>query len=182
MTLALTLGINIGLKKTLYMMYGELLGVALVASLSLLGAATVMLNYPSLFLILKYAGGAYLIYLGIQLWQSKGKMSIKSENCATTITKKSLALQGFITAISNPKGWAFFIAFLPPLIDQSKTIAPQFITLIVIIVLVEFISLFLYASGGNILKKILENNSNVKLLNRISGSLMIVIGLWLAFG
>ena len=58
MTLALSMGMSIGLKKTFYMMYGELLGVGLVATSSVIGVATIMLNYPTIFTILKYAGGA----------------------------------------------------------------------------------------------------------------------------
>jgi threonine/homoserine/homoserine lactone efflux protein len=182
MTLALALGINIGLKRTFYMMWGELLGVGIVATFSVIGAATIMLNFPSIFTILKYVGGAYLIYLGVELWRSRGKMAINYDNCTSQISNISLATQGFITAISNPKGWAFFIAFIPPFIDQSKDVVPQFASLILIILIVEFISLVIYASGGNILKKILENRANVQIINRISGTLMILIGLWLAFG
>ena len=79
MTLALSMGMSIGLKKTFYMMYGELLGVGLVATSSVIGVATIMLNYPTIFTILKYAGGAYLIYLGVSMWMSRGKMALTLE-------------------------------------------------------------------------------------------------------
>ncbi|MGL5297122.1 MAG: LysE family translocator, partial [Plesiomonas sp.] len=62
MTLAMTLGMSIGVRRTLPMMWGELIGVAVVAVSSVIGVASLMLNYPTLFQLLKYAGGAYLIY------------------------------------------------------------------------------------------------------------------------
>ena len=76
MTLAMTLGMSIGVRRTLWMMIGELLGVASVAIAAVLGVASVMLNYPNAFDILKWVGGAYLIYIGINMWRAKSKMSI----------------------------------------------------------------------------------------------------------
>lgn len=180
MTLSLSMGMSIGLKKTFYMMYGELIGVALVATSSVIGVATIMLKYPTIFLVLKYGGGAYLIYLGIQMWLSRGKMAINLDECNYSISKKSLALQGFITAIANPKGWAFFIALLPPFIDDSLPMTLQLIVLIIMILILEFLCLIIYASGGKTLRKLLQNSSNVRLINKVAGTLMMLIGIWLA--
>jgi threonine/homoserine/homoserine lactone efflux protein len=174
------MGMSIGLKKTMYMMYGELLGVALVAISSVIGVATIMLTYPTIFVVLKYAGGAYLIYLGISMWLSRGKMALNLEGNNFNVSKKNLAIQGFITAIANPKGWAFFIALLPPFIDGDLPVAPQLSVLILLILLLEFSCLIIYATGGSTLKRLLQNSSNVKLLNKIAGSMMIGIGIWLA--
>ncbi|QKF81024.1 LysE family translocator [Halarcobacter ebronensis] len=181
MTLALSMGMSIGLKRTFYMMYGELLGVGLVATSSVIGVATIMLKYPTIFLFLKYGGGLYLGYLGIQMWMSKGKMALKlDKSCQYDISKKSLAMQGFITAIANPKGWAFFIALLPPFIDEKLPMISQLPILILMILSLEFSCLIIYASGGSTLRKILQNSSNVKLINKIAGTMMIGIGIWLA--
>ncbi|RXJ69039.1 threonine transporter RhtB [Halarcobacter ebronensis] len=181
MTLALSMGMSIGLKRTFYMMYGELLGVGLVATSSVIGVATIMLKYPTIFLFLKYGGGLYLGYLGIQMWMSKGKMALKlDKSCQYDISKKSLAMQGFITAIANPKGWAFFIALLPPFIDEKLPMISQLPILILMILSLEFLCLIIYASGGSTLRKILQNSSNVKLINKIAGTMMIGIGIWLA--
>jgi len=180
MTLALSMGMSIGLKKTFYMMYGELIGVGLVATLSVVGVATIMLKYPTIFLLLKYGGGAYLIYLGIQMWLSRGKMALNLDETNYSISKKSLAIQGFVTAIANPKGWAFFIALLPPFIDDSLPMAPQLFILICMILLLEFSCLIIYATGGKTLRKLLQNRSNVKFINKIAGTMMMGIGVWLA--
>jgi len=69
MTLAMTLGMSIGVRRTLWMMIGELLGVASVAIAAVLGVASVMLNYPNAFDILKWVGGAYLIYIGVRYFK-----------------------------------------------------------------------------------------------------------------
>ena len=93
-----------------------------------------------------------------------------------------LAVQGFVTAIANPKGWAFFIALLPPFIDSTLPVAPQLVALVLIILSLEFVCLQLYAHGGRSLRRMLRNGGSVRLANRISGSLMVLVGAWLAFG
>ncbi|EHR6778811.1 LysE family translocator [Vibrio parahaemolyticus] len=180
MTWALTLGMSVGYRRTLWMMIGELAGVALVSISAVLGIAAVMLNYPWLFTFLKFGGGAYLLYLGIEMWRSRGKLAINLEN-STSAPKGNwnLVLQGFVTAIANPKGWAFMISLLPPFIDQSKALAPQLMVLVSIILLFEFICMSLYATGGKGLKRVLGQSKNVRLMNRFAGTLMMGVGIWL---
>lgn len=183
MTLALSLGITIGVKRALWMMAGELVGVALVATAAAVGVATFMLKYPTAFAVFKYAGGAYLAWLGIQMWLSRGKMAMPEEDSAPVESSRlQLALQGFVTAIANPKGWAFFIALLPPFIDSKLPLAPQLTALILIILGLEFLCLQLYAHGGKTLRKALKQGGGVRTVNRVAGSLMILVGAWLAFG
>jgi len=182
MTLAMSLGMSIGLKRTFAMMAGELVGVGIVALSSVIGVAAIMVNHPDIFTIFKYVGGAYLGYLGIQMWLNRGKMALSKTECSVSISNRALAFQGFITAIANPKGWAFFIALLPPFINQTHPLLPQVSVLLVIILSLEFICLVLYASGGNTLRKFLQKSDNVKLMNRVAGTLMIGVGIWLAFG
>lgn len=105
MTLALGLGMSIGFRRTLWMMLGEVVGVALVAISAVLGIAAVMIKMPWLFVVFKTVGAMYLAYLGLQMWQSKGKMALSDDNLQTSQSSNlGLVAQGFITAIANPKG------------------------------------------------------------------------------
>jgi threonine/homoserine/homoserine lactone efflux protein len=109
-------------------------------------------------------------------------MALSKTECSATISATSLATQGFVTAIANPKGWAFFIALLPPFINQTKPLIPQVSVLLAIILVLEFICLIIYASGGSTMRKFLQKSNNVRLMNRIAGTLMLGVGVWLAFG
>ncbi|CED57487.1 LysE family translocator [Aliivibrio wodanis] len=183
MTLALSLGMSIGYKRTLWMMIGELVGVALVAVAAVLGVAAIMLNYPWLFTIFKAIGASYLAYIGIQMWRSKGKLAMNADQADMPQGKDwDLVVQGFVTAIANPKGWAFMVSLLPPFIDGGHAIAPQLIALVSIILVCEFLCMTLYAVGGKGLKRVLGHSNNVKIMNRISGSLMIGVAAWLFLG
>lgn len=181
MTLSMTLGMAIGVRRTMWMMLGELFGVALVSVLAVIGVASIMLKYPGVFMLLKYSGGAYLCWLGIQLWCSCGRLAVQdgASQQKQSIGRKELASQGFITAVANPKGWAFTIALLPQFIDRELALVPQLSVLVACILLIEFCFLLFYAQGGKTLRHFLQKSGNVRLLNRLAGSLMFGVGIWL---
>lgn len=180
MTLAMTLGMSIGVRRCLWMMAGELVGVALVSLSALVGVAAILLARPNLFLALKYLGGAYLFYLGIQMWRSRGKMAISTKmETQANVAPCALAMQGFVTAIANPKGWAFMISLLPPFIDTSRPLLSQATLLIAVILCLELLCLLLYATGGRSLRNLLQQRGSVVMMNRVAGSMMLAVALWL---
>ena len=179
MTLAMTLGMSVGVRRTMWMMLGEVFGVATVAILAVLGVASIMLNYPVLFSWFKWIGGAYLVYLGIKMWRANANLSQNDIN-NSQLSAKNLISQGYVTAVANPKGWAFMVSVLPPFISLDKPLALQFSVLLVIIMLSELICMLIYANGGKGLKRLLNRGNNVVWLNRIAGSLLAGVGLWLA--
>jgi len=60
--------------------------------------------------------------------------------------------------------------------------APQLAILVAMILLLEFVCLIIYASGGKLLRHLLMERNNVRLMNRIAGTLMVAVGVWLALG
>lgn len=183
MTLAMVLGMTQGVRRTLWMMIGELVGVGLVAFAAGAGVAALMLRQPELFALFKWLGGAYLGYLGVMMWRSRGRMAIpQTLEAGPPAARGQLALQGLVTAVANPKGWAFFMALLPPFLDASRPLVGQLLALITVILSIEFLCLLLYATGGRTLRRLLGESGNVRLLNRAAGSLMVGVGLWLALG
>ncbi|SEM96043.1 LysE family translocator [Halomonas caseinilytica] len=182
MTLAMVLGMTQGVRRTLWMMIGELAGVGLVAAAAGAGVATLMLQQPALFAVFKWLGGAYLIYLGVMMWRSRGRMAVPETLDTQAAGRRELAVQGFVTAVANPKGWAFFVALLPPFLDASRPLAGQLALLIALILSIEFLALVTYATGGQTLRHLLGKSRNVRLLNRIAGTLMLGVGIWLALG
>ena len=183
MTLAMTLGMSQGVRRTLWMMWGEMLGVALVAILAVCGVAAIMLQFPAVFQWFKIAGACYLAYIGLQMWRAKGKLALPQPGeLPALMTRRTLFSQGFITAVSNPKGWAFHMALLPPFMDSQLAFWPQLLVLVVIIILLEFGSMLLYASGGKALALFFGKANRVQYLNRIGASLMFGVALWMLLG
>lgn len=181
MTLAMSLGISIGARRAMWMMAGELAGIALVGASAVLGVAVLLLQAPTVFAVFRWIGAAYLLYMGWQTWQAE---PLRPEQLAgdNHRTRSSLIAQGFITAVANPKAWAFLAALLPPFIDQGRPLAPQLLALLALMVIIEFICMQIYAHGGRALSDQLQRRGKARWLNRIAGSLMVGVGIWLALG
>ena len=89
-----------------------------------------------------------------------------------------LSAQGFITAVANPKWWAFFIAIAPAFINYKAALLPQMSALVIIILILEFIALMIYETGGQALGIILKKQNNIRLINRVAGLWLVGVGIW----
>ncbi|TGG94092.1 LysE family translocator [Natronospirillum operosum] len=182
MTLAMTLGITVGVRRAFWMMWGEMLGVATVVIAAVAGIAALLLTLPELFTALRWVGGLYLMFLGVQMWRSRGRMAIPDNlDDAVRASRTQLFVQGYVTAVANPKGWAFTIALLPPFLDASHPLVPQLMVLLALILVIEFVCLLIYSSGGKMMRVFLLQATNVRVMNRIAGTLMLGVGVWLAW-
>ncbi|GGY47507.1 threonine transporter RhtB [Bacterioplanes sanyensis] len=182
MALSMSLGMTIGVRRTMWMMAGELVGVALVTICAVLGVAALMLKAPSVFIAFQLLGGAYLLWLGWQMWQSKGSLAIPEQPEDRDYSRWGLISQGFLTAVANPKGWAFLVVFMPSFLDSERPLVPQLAVLMTFQLLLEWGSLMLYAGGGSGLRRWLSQRHSVQRLNRVAGTLMMGVGVWLASG
>jgi len=180
MTLSLSLGMSIGVKRTLWMMLGELAGVATVAVLSVAGAASLLLASPTAFNLLALAGACYLIYIGQGMMRSHATLHLAAQR-ERWLSAKQLISQGFITATSNPKGWAFFVALMPPFIDSELPLIPQMSGYLLVVIAIEFASLLMYASSGQFLKTLFSDGRALHRIMLFSGSCIALIGGWMAY-
>lgn len=175
MTLAMSLGIRIGVRRTLWMMLGELAGIALVASAAMLGVAALLLGDPRVFTAFKLAGAAYLLWTAWGAWRAP----VEAMTTTQEVTPLALVVQGFVTAVSNPKAWAFNMALLPPFIDPLAPLGPQMGVLLALMLIIEFSCLLIYAQGGRSLSELLLRRGQAQWLNRIAALLMVGVAIWL---
>ncbi|HEF9348953.1 TPA: LysE family transporter [Campylobacter coli] len=116
MSLAFSLGLSLGYKNTLWMIFGELVGLVLVVLCCALGIEFI-LRYENLFKFFQIAGALYLLYIAFVLFKSKSQITQEK-----IIHKKkfSLIIQGFIASSSNPKAWIFMFSILPSFFKISS--------------------------------------------------------------
>ena len=93
----------------------------------------------------------------------------------------NLVLQGFASSFFHPKAWTFLAVFLSSFIKKDTPLLPQVGFLLSILLVIETNSLIIYAAGGKALQKILRKKNNIRLINFISGTLLVMVGLWLIF-
>jgi threonine/homoserine/homoserine lactone efflux protein len=180
MTLAFTLGLSIGYRRTLWMMLGEMVGVATVFISTFWGLGWLLSRDPLYFKLFSLIGGAYLLYLSLILFRQPPEKLMTKQLGDTS--SASLTGLGFITAVSNPKGWAFLIALLPGFVVTESPLVPQFAIMLIIMLSTEFLSMTLYATGGQWLATRLSNDSGLLSVNRIAAGMLSLAAVWVLSG
>jgi homoserine/homoserine lactone efflux protein len=126
--LALTHGALHGRRKALYTIFGGALGFVVVIALSMFGIGALLKASLVWLTVMKWVGGAYLVWLGIQVWRSP-PIGLAVEGRAAPRAGWSLFRQGALSALTNPKGLLFFAAFLPQFIDPARSLWLQFVVM-----------------------------------------------------
>src|SRR5437667_9505303 len=124
--LALTHGALHGRRKALYTVFGGASGFIAVVAFSMLGIGALLKASLVWLTVMKWVGGAYLVWLGIQVWRSP-PIGIEVRGSAEPRAGWSLFQQGALSALTNPKALLFFTAFLPQFIDPARSLFVQFI-------------------------------------------------------
>ena len=180
MTLAFTLGLSIGYRRTLWMMAGELTGVTTVFGATFWSLGWLLSRDMIYFQIISLIGGTYLLYLAVRLFNETPEQ-IEARNLENT-RASALALLGFVTAVSNPKGWAFLLALLPGFVSTNAPLLPQFAIMLAIMLTTEFLSMTAYATGGQWLATRLSSTHGLLNANRVAASMLGLAALWVLSG
>jgi threonine/homoserine/homoserine lactone efflux protein len=170
--LALTHGALYGSRKTIFTILGGSVGFTAVIGLSMFGIGALLAANVGLLVVLKWLGGAYLVFLGIQVWRSPSLAESRTE--VKSASGGKLFQAGLLSAISNPKGILFFVAFLPQFIEPTGSILIQFLIMAATFVVIEFFYELLVASLADKIQPWLRRVG--KNFNRVFGSVFIAIG------
>lgn len=176
--LALTSGALYGMRKTAFMVLGGAVGFTSVIALSIIGIGALLQASANILIALKWAGGAYLVWLGIQVWRAPApQLSLDAQQAVP----RGLALfrRGFLAAVSNPKAILFFGAFLSQFIDPDRSLLVQFLVMAGTFVAIEIVTEVLIASVANRVRGWLKRSG--RRFNQVCGGLFAVIGVSLPF-
>jgi threonine/homoserine/homoserine lactone efflux protein len=169
-------GLTAGGRASLAANAGILTANIIYFVLSAMGLGAVLLASHAVFTALKYAGAAYLIYLGVQTIRGSG-LSLtepgieQSAERPWRIWARATALQA-----SNPKSLIFFTALLPQFLDTSRPLALQFFVLGITSVVIEFVILAGYGYLAGAASRLAREPRFRIVTNRVSGVLLIVAG------
>ncbi len=174
-TLVISTGATRGVRAALTTVAGTTLGNAI-----LLAAIALFLNWVHahadlLFNALRWTGAAYLVWLGVQMWRRAGEEGERLKE-----TGRARFVRGLIVALSNPKTIVFFTAFLPQFIDSRLPAGPQLAAMCVASVVIAGASDCAWAVAAGMGRAWFMRPARVKLLGRLSGTVLIGGGLWLS--
>jgi len=171
--LALTHGALFGTKKTIATILGGLTGFFLVIAMSMFGIGALLAASASLLTVLKWLGGAYLVFLGIQVWRSPALALTRNKVSGSS----GLYRAGLFSALSNPKGILFFVAFLPQFIEPERSLFTQFVIMAATFLVIEFFyELTVAALADRITPWLARVGKN---FNRTFGAVFMAIGVLL---
>jgi threonine/homoserine/homoserine lactone efflux protein len=168
-----------GVRTAVLASGGRLIAFALMIGLTALGVGAVLAASEMAFTILKGAGAAYLVWLGVKILRTSGAAAAPVQT-APKHSLRALGLQEFWTAIGNPKAILIFTAFLPQFIEPHSYWTSFALTGFIFLVLEVFAVLF-YALLGHRLSALSRNKHVFGWLNRFSGATMIGFGVALLF-
>ena len=123
--------------------------------------------------VLKWAGGAYLVWLGIQVWRSP-PLSLDASGSSEPRASWSMFQQGALSAITNPKAILFFAAFLPQFLDPHRSLFQQFIIMASTFAAIEIATEFFIASMANRISPWLRRVG--RRFNQVCGGVFMAIG------
>ncbi|OHB36535.1 MAG: amino acid transporter [Phenylobacterium sp. RIFCSPHIGHO2_01_FULL_70_10] len=174
----LSRSVDLGLRRSTAAMAGCLSGIVLVLAASAAGLATLLLAVPGAFDVVRYAGVAYLIFLGVKAWRSEARpLDVAQATLPPAVSTAALFRGGFAISLSNPKLILFAAAFLPQFIDPSAPRAPQFAILVATFAVIESFWYGVYALGGRSLARRLSRPAVKRVFDRLTGTIFIAFGL-----
>lgn len=164
-----------GWRTALPMAVGVALGDFTAMTLSMLGVGALLSASASLFLMVKWTGAAYLVYLGIKLWRAGGTMDA-APRTERTAPVKMMAHAWLVTAL-NPKSITFFVAFLPQFLDPKADFLPQLLVFQATFLTLAFLNALGYALAAARARRAVRSPRVIGAINKAGGSLLIGAGI-----
>jgi len=169
--------ISFGWQRALSTVAGSTMGIAVQLVVAAIGLTSLLNVVTDLFEWLRWAGAAYLVYLGIRLWLSAGK---PLEFETSSLSKTNLFVQGLIITIPNPKSLIFIAAFLPQFIDAGRPLGLQFTFIVPTFLVITFTVTSIWALVTGKVSGFIKSQQAFQSILRTAGGLMIIAGAGLA--
>lgn len=176
--LSLTNAARSGITPAILAAAGRIVSFAIMIAIAGIGLGAVLAASEAVFMAVKWAGAAYLIWIGIKLIRAGAP--VLGNETTPRLSLRRLTLQELWVVAGNPKAILVFTAFFPQFVDP-KSYALSFAMLGAIFLVFAVVAIVAYAFIGAKLGHYIRNSSGLKWFNRASGTLMIGFGLALMF-
>lgn len=174
----MTTSISHGYRGAAASIAGLQTGLSIHIVLVGIGLGTLLSRSVMAFEVLKWAGAAYLIWLGIQQWRAAG--SIDLNTLAKTQSRGHLFKRAVFVNLTNPKSIVFLAALFPQFIVPHQAQIMQYVVLGVTTIVVDIVVMIGYATLAQRIVGWIKSPRQMKALNKVFGSLFMLIGALLA--
>lgn len=158
-------GLNYGFKRGYWNALGLQLALLVQIGIVAAGAGVLFASTPWAFLLVKWFGVGYLLYLAWMQWRAP----VQAIEILQDVQQKSraqLALYGFLINLSNPKAIVFLLAVLPQFLDLSKPQWPQYAVMAVTMISIDLIVMAGYTGLAAKVLRLLKSPRQQKYMNR----------------
>ncbi len=171
-----------GFRRSFWGILGQQLALVIHVVIVAAGVGLLVSSSPVAFAAIRYAGAAYLVYLGIRKLLAKAE---KTDDGAVVVAQAepawSMFRRGLWVNLLNPKAIVFFLAFMPQFIRPSEPLLPQYLVLTATVVAIDIVVMwFVFAAGAKQLAHLTASERGQLILNRVFGILFIGVGILLA--
>ncbi|KAB2352561.1 LysE family translocator [Actinomadura rudentiformis] len=175
MVFLLARGLSHGRPVAVRSALGLMTSASIFVAATALGVTAILASSALAFAVVRWLGVAYLLFLGVQTL-------LKQQRPTGRHTERGVYRQAFIVGISNPKTAVFFLAFFPQFVDPARgPAAAQILFLGLLFVLIGAVFDLSYAlTAGTLRSRLLNRPDAPTWMRRISGSLYLLLGGWLA--
>ena len=171
-------GTQYGIKRSIISVIGLQLGLMSQIIFLLLGLGILIDQFPGIFSIIKILGMLYLIVLGVLQWLKKiEQISTSKDDFENSFSPLNSLLKGFFVNITNIKGTVFFLALIPLFVDLTSLNISTCVILTATLVGVDLFVMTGYLMLAEISKSLLSDPKKILWQNRVTGSILIFIGL-----
>jgi len=171
-------GTQYGFKRSIISVIGLQLGLMSQIIFLLLGLGILIDQFPGIFSIIKILGMLYLIVLGALQWFKKvEQISTSKDDFENSFSPLNSLLKGFFVNITNIKGTVFFLALIPLFVDLTSLNISTCVILTATLVGVDLFVMTGYLMLAEISKSLLSDPKKILWQNRVTGSILIFIGL-----
>ena len=165
--------ISFGWQHALSTVAGATIGIAVQLVVAAIGLTSLLNVVADAFEWIRWAGAAYLVYLGIKQWRSASE---PPEFDTSPVSKSNLLFQGLVITITNPKSLIFIAAILPQFIEAARPPGLQFAIIVPSFLVITFTVTSIWALVAGKARVFLQSQRTFKPVSRTAGGLMIVAG------
>ncbi|CAM8636747.1 RhtB Putative threonine efflux protein [Comamonadaceae bacterium] len=177
---AMSAGLNHGFRRGYITTIGLVLGIWTQILVVGVGLGAVVAASSSAFLAIKWAGVAYLVWLGIQQWRAPAvPLAAKTENVGSP-SARAMIFKGWVINALNPKGTVFLLAVVPQFLHLAQPLAPQYLIIGATLGFTDLVVMGCYTALAAKVLRALKSEAHLKMMNRVFGALFVVAGTLLA--
>lgn len=176
--------LNQGWRRSIWGILGQQLALIVHVVIVAAGLGLVVSQSEVLFNVIRYAGAAYLVFLGIRLILTKPGSTEFADETGVDLREGhwSMIRRGFWVNLLNPKAIVFFLAFIPQFIRLDQPQLPQYLTLILTVLVVDVVVMWgFFATAARPFRRLSRSVKGQRILNSVFGALFIAVAALLVF-